>query len=86
MARRPVIGPQMDGVDLDGPLIRYFPLAAPRAELFEQACADDRNCGGYTYVKPGAYNRGDSPMCYLNAQVNRTLSNPRTISGIVQSR
>jgi hypothetical protein len=74
----------LESTDIHGGLIRYFPLDQARVDLCARACASDGECRAYTYVKPGAYNAGDAPMCYLKSSVDRTVVNPRVISGIVR--
>lgn len=62
------LGAPQDGMTLSGPaeaILRYYPSPsheACRADC-ERAGAD---CVGYSWVKPGGYQAGDAPMCYLD--------------------
>jgi hypothetical protein len=78
------LGQTVDGTDIKGPILRFFGLTAARVELCAQACTADANCRAYSYVKPGAYNAGDGPVCYLKSNVESTMPNHRVISGIVR--
>ena len=46
-------------------IIRFFAMASPSPGQCKTACAGDRNCVAYTFVKPGGYKAGDPPVCYL---------------------
>ncbi len=71
-------------IDINGPMIRNFGMDQPRPELCMQACQSNPACVAYTYVKPGAYQPRDPPVCYLKSRVDSTYANNRVISGIVR--
>ena len=62
-----------------GSRITYYPRAA-----FGQCqadCAANASCRAFTWIRPGAYNPGDSAMCYIMASVSGPVSHPCCISG-----
>ena len=77
------LGPPLDGYTLSGPaesILRYYPSPS------EEDCRADceragEDCMGYTWVKPGGYNPGDGPMCYLDKWYNGLTKHPCCITG-----
>jgi len=62
-----------------GSRITYYPRASVRQ--CEADCAANASCRAFTWIRPGAYNPGDSAMCYLMASVTGPVSHPCCISG-----
>jgi hypothetical protein len=63
-----------------GSRITYYPRAS-----FGQCqadCAANANCRALTWIRPGAYNPGDSAMCYLMYSVSGPVSHPCCISAV----
>jgi hypothetical protein len=77
------LGPPLDGWTLSGPqetILRYYP--SPSAEDCRADCERaGEDCMGYTWVKPGGYQAGDGPMCYLNRWYNGITAHPCCITG-----
>jgi hypothetical protein len=60
--------------------LRYYP--SPSHEDCRSDCERaGEDCMGYTWVKPGGYQAGDGPMCYLNKWYNGTTAHPCCITG-----
>ena len=66
------LGPPMDGFTLSGPsesILRWY--NSPSQEDCRADCERaGEDCMGYTWVKPGGYNPGDGPVCYLDKWFN----------------
>ena len=62
-----------DNTSLNGSRITYYPR--PTFELCQSDCAANSSCKGFTWIRPGAYNPGDSAMCYLMSAVTDKISN-----------
>ena len=63
-----------------GSRITYYPRAS-----FGQCradCAANASCRALTWIRPGAYNPGDSAMCYLMYSVSGPVSHACCISGV----
>jgi hypothetical protein len=63
-----------------GSRITYYPRAS-----FGQCqadCAANASCRALTWIRPGAYNPGDSAMCYLMYSVTGPVSHPCCISAV----
>lgn len=56
--------------------------ANDRGAACAQACADDAQCKGFTWVDPRA--RGGTPMCYKKNRLNGPVADNLTFSGIVR--
>ena len=53
-----------------GEILRYYP--SPTQEDCRADCErDGENCLAYTWVKPGGYQPGDGPVCYLSLKTQR---------------
>lgn len=58
------LGTRHDGWSLSGgEILRYY--RSPSEQACRSDCERDSACRGYTWVKPGGYQRGDPPVCYL---------------------
>lgn len=68
----------------EGERITYYVGTTP--DKCRDDCAANPNCKAYTYIRRGAYNPADPPMCYLMSEV-RTL-NPSTccFTGVKRDR
>ncbi|MBI5275473.1 MAG: hypothetical protein HY854_03355 [Burkholderiales bacterium] len=73
-----------DGVDIQGPVLRSFPLSYPRIEICAQACLVEPGCAGFSFVRAGGYAVADPPTCYLRTRVDGTSQNVRVTSGVLK--
>ena len=64
----------------NGSRITYYPRAS--VGQCQADCAANGNCRAFTWIRPGAYNPGDSAMCYIMASVTGPVSHPCCISGV----
>jgi len=62
-----------------GSRITYYPRAS--VGQCQADCAANASCRAFTWIRPGAYNPGDSAMCYIMASVSGPVSHPCCISG-----
>jgi hypothetical protein len=53
----------------DGQLLTYYVGTNP--ERCRADCDKNPKCVAFTFIKPGAYNPNDPPMCYLVSEVQR---------------
>lgn len=70
----------MNNTSLDGSRITYYPR--PSFAQCQADCAANGNCRGFAWIRPGAYNPGDSAMCYLLSAVTGKTSHPCCIAGV----
>jgi hypothetical protein len=70
----------MNNISFNGSRITYYPR--PSFGLCQADCAGNANCKGFTWIRPGAYNPGDSAMCYLMSAVTAKISHPCCISAV----
>lgn len=63
-----------------GSRITYYPRAS--VGQCQADCAANASCRAFTWIRPGAYNPGDSAMCYIMASVTGPVSHPCCISGV----
>jgi formylglycine-generating enzyme required for sulfatase activity len=72
------------GLSHDGLSLGERTLGAPRAIPSETNCRDacerNKECLGYTWVKPNGYQAGDPAMCYLKDAISSTSRHPCCIS------
>jgi hypothetical protein len=70
--------------DIDRPGSDYqnFDLTEPRYELCRDACAGERNCRAYTYVKPGV--QGPNSRCWLKSSAPAPAARDCCVSGVKQ--
>ncbi|MBV9210682.1 MAG: hypothetical protein JOZ52_08640 [Acidobacteria bacterium] len=74
-------GPRNDAASLNGVNLTYYPGTTP--EQCQADCDSNQQCKGYTFIRAGAYNAGDSAMCYLAAEVTEMVtSQPCCISAV----
>ena len=66
--------------DRPGMDFRNFDLQRANPELCMAACADERNCRAWTYVKPGV--QGPSARCWLKNSVPRATRSDCCVSGV----
>src|SRR5260370_28547023 len=59
---------------------KSFDLTEGNPELCRKACADDRNCKAFTYVKPGV--RGSRATCWLKSGVPVASTSDCCVSGV----
>lgn len=77
---KPAFGPMMNNITFTGTNLTYYPRASP--QLCQADCANNQGCRGFTWVKPGGYKAGDSPMCYLISYVSGKVSHPCCMSAV----
>jgi hypothetical protein len=77
---KPMFGPLMDNITFTGTNLTYYPRTSPG--LCEADCARNASCRGFTWVKPGGYNPGDSAMCYLISYVKGRVSHRCCMSAV----
>jgi hypothetical protein len=53
----------LNNISFNGTRITYYPR--PSFGMCQADCASNANCKGITWIRAGAYNPGDSAMCYL---------------------
>jgi len=70
----------LNNTSFNGSRITYYPR--PSFELCQADCAANTNCQGFTWIRPGAYNPGDSAMCYLMSEVTDRISGACCISAV----
>jgi len=70
----------LNNTSLDGSRITYYPR--PSFAQCQSDCAANGNCRGFAWIRPGAYNPGDSAMCYLLSAVTGKSSHTCCIAGI----
>jgi hypothetical protein len=70
----------MNNISFDGSRITYYPRSS--FEECQSDCAKNSNCKGFTWIRPGAYNPGDSAMCYLMASVTGRATHTCCISAV----
>ena len=70
----------MNNTSLNGSRITYYARAS--VGQCQSDCAANANCKGFAWIRPGAYNPGDSAMCYLLSAVTGKASHPCCIAGV----
>lgn len=70
----------MNNISFNGSRITYYPR--PSFGQCQADCAAMGNCRGFTWVRPGAYNPGDSAMCYLMSAVTARVPHACCISAV----
>jgi len=70
----------MNNISFNGTRITYYPR--PSFGQCQADCAAMGNCKGFTWIRPGAYNPGDSAMCYLMSAVTDRVPHPCCISAV----
>jgi hypothetical protein len=64
----------------DGQMMTYYRGTTP--EQCRADCEVKPRCKAYTYIKAGAYNPNDPPMCYLMSEARKLTPSPCCISAI----
>ena len=74
------LGPPIDGfTNNGGEMLRYY--SSPSQEDCRVDCErEGENCFAYTWVKPGGYQPGDGPVCYLLKNTNGITKHPCCIT------
>lgn len=70
----------LNNMTFNGSRITYYPR--PSFGQCQADCAGNSNCKGFTWIRPGAYNAGDSAMCYLMSAITARVSHACCISGV----
>lgn len=69
-----------DSASLAGENLTYYPGTTP--EECQSDCEKDKKCKGYTFIRKGAYNPQDPPMCYLASVVTGEAFHKCCISAV----
>lgn len=69
-----------DAASLTGENLTYYPGTTP--EQCQSDCARNEECKGFTFIRKGAYNPGDSQMCYLASKVTGESAHSCCISAV----
>lgn len=64
----------------EGKRLTYYPGSTP--EQCQSDCDDNSECRAYTYIRPGAYNATDPPMCYLLSEAKEFTPSTCCISAM----
>ena len=70
----------LNNTSFNGSRITFYP--SPTFEQCQSDCAANAKCQGSTWIRPGAYNPGDSAMCYLMSSVTDRVSGACCISAV----
>lgn len=70
----------LNNTSFNGSTITYYPR--PSFGQCQADCAANRICKGFTWVRPGGYNPGDSAMCYLLSAVTAKQPHACCVSGV----
>ncbi len=74
-------GPRNDNAGInEGERITYYPGTTP--EKCQADCDATARCIAYTYIRAGAYNPNDPPMCYLMSEAKEFSPSPCCISAM----
>lgn len=65
--------------DLQAPNLKRIVLNVPNPDLCREACANEKKCEGYTFVKPGI--QGPQAVCYLKGRIKKAVQNNCCVSG-----
>ncbi len=69
-----------EAASLTGTNLTYYRGTNPKQ--CEADCGDDERCKGFTFIRPGAYNAADPPMCYLASEVTGASPHSCCISAV----
>lgn len=69
-----------DAASLAGENLTYYPGTTP--EQCQSDCDKDPKCKGFTFIRRGAYNPSDPPMCYQLSAVTAETSHSCCISAV----
>jgi len=70
----------LNNTSFNGSRITFYP--SPTFEQCQSDCAANAKCQGSTWIRPGAYNPGDSAMCYLMSEVSDRIPGACCISAV----
>lgn len=70
----------LNNTSFNGTRITYYPR--PSFGMCQADCASNAKCKGFTWIRPGAYNAGDSAMCYLMSAVTDRIRHPCCMSAV----
>ena len=70
----------LNNMTFNGSRITYYPR--PSFGQCQADCSGNASCRGFTWIRPGAYNPGDSAMCYLMSAVTARVPHACCISGV----
>ena len=70
----------LNNISFNGTRITYY--QRPSFALCQADCADNANCKGLTWIRPGAYNPSDPGMCYLLSAVTQRIPHACCISAV----
>ena len=70
----------MNTASLEGKNLTYYVGTTP--ENCRSDCGVNAQCKGFTYIRAGAYNPNDPPMCYLASEVTGSATHSCCISAI----
>ena len=70
----------LNNTSFNGSRITYYPR--PSFGACQADCSANASCRGFTWIRPGAYNPGDSAMCYLMSAVTARVPHACCISGV----
>lgn len=74
-------GPRNDQASInEGERLTYYRGTTP--EQCQADCDGNPRCKAYTYIRAGAYNPHDPPMCYLMSEAKKLTPSPCCISAI----
>ncbi len=69
-----------EAASLTGENLTYYRGTTP--EQCQSDCGNNQKCKGFTYIRAGAYNAGDPPMCYLASVVTGAAPHSCCISAV----
>ncbi len=69
-----------DAASLAGENLTYYPGTTP--EQCQSDCGKNQKCKGFTFIRKGAYNPGDPPMCYQLSVVTEARPHSCCISAV----
>lgn len=64
----------------DGTLLTYYGGSTP--DRCQDDCEANARCKAYTFIRAGAYNANDPPMCYLLSEVRKLTPSDCCISAV----
>jgi hypothetical protein len=73
-------GPRNEQASLNGTNLTYY--RGSTADQCQADCTRNENCKAFTFIRAGAYNAADPPMCYLISEATGFSPSPCCISAI----
>ena len=61
-------------------ILRYF--GSPSEDACRSSCSAAQGCVAYTFVRPGGYQVGDPPMCYLMSSLGPEVKHSCCVTGV----